>query len=166
MAKTDKDADREAEINQAKMRTRGPAKPLKSLRLVAMVASPPNQQRADVAVVGMGLADSRQKAQALILAGPVWRATARSTRQGRSTAPHRLRLRGEPIPFVSRGGLKLAKALEVFDVDPTDRVAVDVELHRRVHDCLLQAGAARVHCVDVGCATGLESRFGRTGSGS
>ena len=62
-----------------------------------------------------------------------------------------LRLRGEPMPYVSRGGLKLAHALDVFQVDPTGAVAVDIGASTGgFTDCLLQRGAARVYCIDVG----------------
>ena len=105
-----------------------------------------------MALVDAGLAESRQKAQALILAGQVLEGDKPVNKAGQTvTAPQTLRLRGEPMPFVSRGGLKLAKALEVFDINVADRVAVDVGASTGgFTDCLLQNGAARVHCVDVG----------------
>jgi 23S rRNA (cytidine1920-2'-O)/16S rRNA (cytidine1409-2'-O)-methyltransferase len=60
-------------------------------------------------------------------------------------------MRGEPMPYVSRGGLKLAHALDVFGVDPTGAVAVDVGASTGgFTDCLLQRGASRVYCIDVG----------------
>jgi 23S rRNA (cytidine1920-2'-O)/16S rRNA (cytidine1409-2'-O)-methyltransferase len=62
-----------------------------------------------------------------------------------------LRLRGEPMPYVSRGGLKLAHALDAFQVDVTGAVAVDIGASTGgFTDCLLQRGATRVYCVDVG----------------
>ena len=62
-----------------------------------------------------------------------------------------LRLRSAPMPFVSRGGIKLAHALEAFGVDPRGLVALDIGASTGgFTDCLLQRGAARVYCVDVG----------------
>ena len=62
-----------------------------------------------------------------------------------------LRLRGEPMPYVSRGGLKLAHAIETFKVDVAGAVAVDIGASTGgFTDCLLQRGAARVYCIDVG----------------
>jgi 23S rRNA (cytidine1920-2'-O)/16S rRNA (cytidine1409-2'-O)-methyltransferase len=62
-----------------------------------------------------------------------------------------LRLRSAPMPYVSRGGLKLAHALDTFGVDPRGLVAMDVGASTGgFTDCLLQRGATRVHCVDVG----------------
>jgi 23S rRNA (cytidine1920-2'-O)/16S rRNA (cytidine1409-2'-O)-methyltransferase len=108
--------------------------------------------RADMALVEQGLAPTREKARALILAGQVLDGDRPVDKAGdlvAVTAP--LRLRGEPMPFVSRGGLKLAHALDTFGLDVKGLVAVDVGASTGgFTDCLLQAGAARVYCVDVG----------------
>ena len=108
--------------------------------------------RADLALVEQGLAPSRERARALILAGEVLdgdRPVGKAGELVAAGAP--LRLRNEPMPFVSRGGLKLAHALATFALDVQGRVAVDVGASTGgFTDCLLQAGVARVYCVDVG----------------
>jgi 23S rRNA (cytidine1920-2'-O)/16S rRNA (cytidine1409-2'-O)-methyltransferase len=108
--------------------------------------------RADLALVAQGLASSRERARALILAGEVLAGDRPVDKAGDlipSDAP--LRLRHAPMPYVSRGGLKLAHALATFGIEVTGRVALDVGASTGgFTDCLLQAGAARVYCVDVG----------------
>lgn len=108
--------------------------------------------RADLAVVELGLAPSREKARALILAGEVLDGDRPVAKAGELVAADaRLRLRSEPMPYVSRGGLKLAHALTTFGIDPTGRVAVDVGASTGgFTDCLLQRGATAVVAVDVG----------------
>jgi 23S rRNA (cytidine1920-2'-O)/16S rRNA (cytidine1409-2'-O)-methyltransferase len=108
--------------------------------------------RADVALVDQGLAPSREKARALILAGEVLdgdRPVSKAGELVHGDAP--LRLRSSPMPYVSRGGLKLAHALASFGLDVAGRVALDLGASTGgFTDCLLQAGAARVHALDVG----------------
>jgi 23S rRNA (cytidine1920-2'-O)/16S rRNA (cytidine1409-2'-O)-methyltransferase len=108
--------------------------------------------RADLALVEQGLAPSREKARALILAGEVLVGDRPVAKAGDLVdAAAALRLRSEPMPYVSRGGLKLAHALATFAIDPRGLVAVDVGASTGgFTDCLLQAGAARVYCIDVG----------------
>lgn len=115
-------------------------------------ASPKGRLRADLAVVEQGLAPSRERARALILAGEVLDGDRPVSKAGELVAADAsLRLRNEPMPFVSRGGLKLAHALATFAIDVRGVVAVDVGASTGgFTDCLLQAGAARVYCVDVG----------------
>jgi 23S rRNA (cytidine1920-2'-O)/16S rRNA (cytidine1409-2'-O)-methyltransferase len=112
----------------------------------------PTKVRADLALVDQGLCPSREKARALILAGEVLDGDRPVTKAGElvaSTAP--LRLRSEPMPYVSRGGLKLAHALTTFGLDVTGRVALDIGASTGgFSDCLLQAGAARIYAIDVG----------------
>jgi 23S rRNA (cytidine1920-2'-O)/16S rRNA (cytidine1409-2'-O)-methyltransferase len=112
----------------------------------------PARVRADLAVVAQGLAPTRERARALILAGEVLDGDRPLAKAGDLVAETAaLRLRSEPMPFVSRGGLKLAHALATFAVDPRGLVAVDVGASTGgFTDCLLQAGAARVYCIDVG----------------
>lgn len=107
--------------------------------------------RADDAVVDQGLA-TREKAQALILAGQVlWHDKPVQKPGELLPASAVLRLRNEPLPYVSRGGLKLAHGLDVFGVDVAGLVALDIGASTGgFTDCLLQRGAARVYCVDVG----------------
>jgi len=108
--------------------------------------------RADLALVDQGLAPSRERARALILAGEVLAGDQPIDKAGELVDPTSpLRLRNAPMPYVSRGGLKLAHALATFALDVTGLVAVDIGASTGgFTDCLLQAGAARVFCVDVG----------------
>jgi 23S rRNA (cytidine1920-2'-O)/16S rRNA (cytidine1409-2'-O)-methyltransferase len=112
----------------------------------------PGKLRADVAVFEQGLAPSRERARALILAGQILCGDKPVEKAGEVLpAGAILRMRGDPMPYVSRGGLKLAHALDVFKVDVTGAVAVDIGASTGgFTDCLLQRGAARVYCVDVG----------------
>jgi 23S rRNA (cytidine1920-2'-O)/16S rRNA (cytidine1409-2'-O)-methyltransferase len=112
----------------------------------------PGKVRADVAVFEQGLAPSRERARALILAGQILCGDKPVAKAGDSVpVGAALRLRGEPMPYVSRGGLKLAHALDVFRVDAAGAVAVDIGASTGgFTDCLLQRGAGRVYCVDVG----------------
>ena len=108
--------------------------------------------RADQALVDRGLAESRTRAQALILAGRVFSGTARIAKPGdalRDDQP--LEVRGEPHPWVSRGGVKLAHALAHFALDPAGRICLDVGASTGgFTHVLLTHGAARVYAVDVG----------------
>jgi 23S rRNA (cytidine1920-2'-O)/16S rRNA (cytidine1409-2'-O)-methyltransferase len=108
--------------------------------------------RADLVVVEQGLAASREKARALILAGEVLAGDRPVEKAGELVdAGEELRLRSAPMPYVSRGGVKLAHALDTFGVDPAGVVALDVGASTGgFTDCLLQRGAVRVHDVDVG----------------
>jgi 23S rRNA (cytidine1920-2'-O)/16S rRNA (cytidine1409-2'-O)-methyltransferase len=108
--------------------------------------------RADLALVAQGLAPTREKARALILAGQVLDGDRPVDKAGDLVGAQAvLRLRGEPMPFVSRGGLKLAHALATFGIEVKDLVAVDVGASTGgFTDCLLQRGARRVYCIDVG----------------
>lgn len=110
------------------------------------------KERLDVLVVERGLAESRTRAQALILAGQVVVDDQRVDKPGtRVSVEAELRLKGEVMPFVSRGGLKLEAALERFDVDVKGAVCADIGASTGgFTDCLLQRGAARVHAIDVG----------------
>ncbi len=112
----------------------------------------PKRIRADLALVEQGLAPSREKARALILAGEVLAGDRPIDKAGDLVdGGGELRLRSAPMPYVSRGGLKLAHALDVFGIDPRGRVALDVGASTGgFTDCLLQRGVARVYCVDVG----------------
>jgi len=109
------------------------------------------RERADVLVVERGLADSRAKAQRLILAGQVFSGERRIEKSGElvpSTAP--LELRGAER-FVSRGGDKLDGALEALGVDVRDASCADIGASTGgFTDCLLQRGARRVFAIDVG----------------
>jgi 23S rRNA (cytidine1920-2'-O)/16S rRNA (cytidine1409-2'-O)-methyltransferase len=110
------------------------------------------KQRADVALVERGLAESRTRAQALIMAGLVYSGEARINKPGETIAEGRpLELRGQDHPWVSRGGVKLAHGLAHFGFDAAGRVALDVGASTGgFTDVLLHHGAARVFAVDVG----------------
>lgn len=108
--------------------------------------------RADVALVERGLAESRTRAQALILAGLVFSGEQRVNKAGDAVASDApLEVRGQDHPWVSRGGLKLDHALDAFSLDMTGLVALDVGASTGgFTDVLLSRGAARVYAVDVG----------------
>jgi 23S rRNA (cytidine1920-2'-O)/16S rRNA (cytidine1409-2'-O)-methyltransferase len=108
--------------------------------------------RIDSLLVERGLADSRVKAQALILAGQVLVNNLKIEKCGARVDAHAaVRLLGEPFKYVSRGGLKLEDALEHFRIDPDGKICLDVGASTGgFTDCLLQSGAARVIAVDVG----------------
>lgn len=108
--------------------------------------------RLDQALVAAGLAPSRARAQALIAAGAVTLDGAPVTRpSARVAAGARLELTGDPCPWVSRAGLKLAHALSVFGLDPGGAVALDLGASTGgFTHVLLDAGAAEVWAVDVG----------------
>lgn len=109
-------------------------------------------ERLDKLLVQRGLTPSREKAQALILAGCVsvdGRPMTQSGHKVREDA--QIEIRGQDHPYVSRGGLKLAHALDAFGLDVTGLVAMDVGASTGgFTDCLLQRGARRVYAVDVG----------------
>lgn len=108
--------------------------------------------RADQALVDRGLAESRARAQAYILAGKVYSATRRIDKPGQTLpddAP--LELRGADHPWVSRGGLKLDHGLRHFGLSPAGLVCLDIGASTGgFTDVLLTNGATRVHAVDVG----------------
>lgn len=113
------------------------------------------RQRLDQLLVERGLADSRARAQALILAGKVRvgdGGSARSDRKAGDLVQADVSLEvAEPPPYVSRGGFKLAAALDAFGIDPAGLVCLDVGASTGgFTDVLLQRGAVRVHAVDVG----------------
>ncbi|HEY2843195.1 MAG TPA: TlyA family RNA methyltransferase [Bryobacteraceae bacterium] len=107
--------------------------------------------RLDQLLVERSLADSREKARALILAGDVLIDGQKSDKPGRSVAADSQVQVTARLPYVSRGGLKLAAALDHFAIDPAGRVCLDVGSSTGgFTDCLLQRGAARVWAIDVG----------------
>jgi 23S rRNA (cytidine1920-2'-O)/16S rRNA (cytidine1409-2'-O)-methyltransferase len=110
------------------------------------------KQRADQLLVDRGLAESRAKGQALILAGLVFSGERRIDKAGQALAADApLEVRGREHPWVSRGGVKLAHALDHFGWDMAGAVALDVGSSTGgFTDVLLQRGAARVFAVDVG----------------
>jgi 23S rRNA (cytidine1920-2'-O)/16S rRNA (cytidine1409-2'-O)-methyltransferase len=109
-------------------------------------------RRLDLALVERGLAPSRERAQALILAGRVEVDGRRADKAGQAVAEEAAITVGQPPhPFVSRGGVKLAAALDHFGLDPAGFLCLDVGASTGgFTDCLLQRSAARVYAVDVG----------------
>ena len=110
------------------------------------------KQRLDLLLVERGLAESRAKAQALIMAGLVFSGEARLDKPGSTLgADAPLEVRGSPHPWVSRGGVKLAHGLDHFRIDPAGMAALDVGASTGgFTDVLLTRGARRVFAVDVG----------------
>lgn len=108
--------------------------------------------RADQLLLARGLAESRARAQALILAGKVLSGTRRVEKSGQLLADDApLALRGEDHPWVSRGGVKLAHALDHFGLSPSGRIGLDIGASTGgFTEVLLARGATRVHAVDVG----------------
>jgi 23S rRNA (cytidine1920-2'-O)/16S rRNA (cytidine1409-2'-O)-methyltransferase len=107
--------------------------------------------RLDHALVERGLADTRSRAKALIMAGDVLVNDQKETRAGRNVAETDVVALKEKPRFVSRGGEKLDKALDVFAIDVTGVIAADLGSSTGgFTDCLLQRGASRVYAVDVG----------------
>lgn len=113
-----------------------------------------NKERLDVALVRRGLAPSRERARALIMAGQVYVENSRVDKPGTSiplAANCRLADRSPEQKYVSRGGLKLEKALGTFHLNPAGLVAIDIGASTGgFTQCLLEYGATRVYAVDVG----------------
>jgi len=111
-----------------------------------------SRERLDKLLVDRGLVQSRERARALIMAGQVVVNDHLADKAGTQvSADADIRLKGEDIPFVSRGGLKLARALDEFGLDVAEMVAIDVGASTGgFTDCLLQRGARKVYAVDVG----------------
>lgn len=108
--------------------------------------------RLDKAVFERGLAESREKAQALIMSGSVYVDGQKALKSGTPvTEQNKIEVRGAALRYVSRGGLKLEKALKVFDVRPEGMTVLDIGASTGgFTDCLLQNGAAHVFSIDVG----------------
>jgi len=108
------------------------------------------RERADKLVAGRGLAPSREKAQALIMAGSVTSAGRPVRKPGELLDPQAPLEIARPLPFAGRGGLKLEEALERFSLDVRGLVALDIGASTGGFvDCLLQRGASKVYAVDV-----------------
>lgn len=111
-----------------------------------------NKKRLDVLLTEQGYADTRSKAQAIIMAGLVYVDGQKADKPGTSFEDTvSIEVRGHSCPYVSRGGLKLEKALRDFGVDPTGYVCSDSGASTGgFTDCLLQQGAKKVFAIDVG----------------
>ena len=111
-----------------------------------------HKERLDVLLVSLGLAESRAKAQATIMAGEVYVNGQKVDKSGMEVdITANVEVRGSACPYVSRGGLKLEKALKNFGVDPTGYVCSDSGASTGgFTDCLLQQGASKVFAIEVG----------------
>lgn len=111
------------------------------------------KERLDVILVSRGYAQSREKAKAVIMAGCVFVDGQREDKAGSTFDADKIRLevRDTGLRYVSRGGLKLEKALSVFPIELSDRICMDIGASTGgFTDCMLQNGAARVYAIDVG----------------
>lgn len=108
--------------------------------------------RLDVALVEQGFAESREKAKALIMAGIVFVNNQKSDKAGNTVKPDDvIEVRGETLKYVSRGGLKLEKAVNVFDFTLKNKICADIGASTGgFTDCMLQNGASKVYAIDVG----------------
>lgn len=111
-----------------------------------------NKQRLDTLLVERGLFPSREQARSAIMAGEVLVDEVKIDKAGAAVKPEcNIRLLGQRLPYVSRGGLKLAKAIESFSLDLQNKVILDIGASTGGFiDCALQNGAAKVYGVDVG----------------
>jgi len=111
-----------------------------------------NKLRLDVLLVQKGMVESREKAKALIMAGKVFQENMRLDKPGMPVNDDlNIIIKGELHPYVSRGGLKLAKAIDVFQMDLKGKVIADIGASTGgFTDCALQNGAKKVYAIDVG----------------
>lgn len=111
------------------------------------------KERLDVILVRQGYAPSREKAKALLMAGSVFVDNQREDKAGAQFDESKIKIevKGRPIPYVSRGGLKLERALQEFPITLTDSVCMDIGASTGgFTDCMLQNGAGKVYAIDVG----------------
>ena len=111
-----------------------------------------NKERLDLLLFNRGFAESREKAKALIMSGKVYVDNQKADKVGTLyKEDSKIEVRKDEIEFVSRGGLKLNKAILSFDIDLKDKVAMDIGASTGgFTDCMLQNGAKKVYSVDVG----------------
>ena len=110
------------------------------------------KQRLDVELVSRGIIQSRERAKAEIMAGKVYVNGQKADKAGELVTPEdNIEFRGEQLKYVSRGGLKLEKAMEIYGFNLEGKVCMDVGASTGgFTDCMLQSGASRVYSVDVG----------------
>ncbi len=108
--------------------------------------------RLDILLTERGLAPSRERAKALIMAGTVYVGGVKAEKAGDSVpSDAEIEVRGDAIPYVSRGGLKLQKAIEAHQLDLADSVCIDIGASTGgFSDCMLQHGAKKVYRVPTG----------------
>jgi 23S rRNA (cytidine1920-2'-O)/16S rRNA (cytidine1409-2'-O)-methyltransferase len=110
------------------------------------------KERVDVLLVNRGLCETREKAKRSVMAGLVFSGTTRMDKPGEKIeADAPLHVKGDVIPYVGRGGLKLEKALKVFSFDVKDKIGMDIGASTGgFTDCALQNGATYIYAIDVG----------------
>ena len=110
------------------------------------------KKRLDILVYEKGFAESREKAKAIIMAGQVYVDNQKADKCGTSYEENvNLEVRGSVLKYVSRGGLKLEKAIQNFDFDLNDKITMDIGASTGgFTDCMLQNGAKKVYSIDVG----------------
>ncbi|MCI8652575.1 MAG: TlyA family RNA methyltransferase [Angelakisella sp.] len=110
------------------------------------------KERLDAAVVARGLVSGRDRAKGIIMAGQVYVDGQKADKPGQQVDEHsRIEIRGEQLPFVSRGGLKLEKAMETFGLSLAGMICADIGASTGgFTDCMLQKGAEKVYAIDVG----------------
>lgn len=110
------------------------------------------KKRLDTAVFELGLCESRSKASALIMSGSVYVNGQKETKAGCTVKPtDKIELKGKQMPYVSRGGYKLEKAMKSFPITLADCICMDIGASTGgFTDCMLQNGAKKVYSIDVG----------------
>ena len=110
------------------------------------------KERLDTLLADMGFANSRERARSIIMAGVVYVDNQKLDKPGTKVSVNaNIEVKGNPIPYVSRGGLKLEKALNEFEIDLTGLVTIDIGASTGgFTDCMLQKGAVKVFAIDVG----------------
>ena len=110
------------------------------------------KKRLDCLLFDMGLAESREKAKTLIMMGQVYVDNQKSDKPGTPVSEDaKIEVRGGGLPYVSRGGLKLEKAMHTFDISLKDKICMDIGASTGgFTDCMLQNGAKKVYSIDVG----------------
>lgn len=110
------------------------------------------KERLDVLLVNRGLAESREKAKAIIMSGIVYVDNVKEDKAGQTFDENsQIEVRGNTLKYVSRGGLKLEKAMDTFDLELSGKITMDVGSSTGgFTDCMLQNGAVKVYSVDVG----------------
>ncbi len=111
------------------------------------------KERLDILLVEQGLAPSREKAKALIMSGIVYVDNCKEDKAGTTFDPAKVKIevRGQTLRYVSRGGLKLEKAMQVFPISLEGKVCMDIGSSTGgFTDCMLQNGASQVYSIDVG----------------
>ena len=108
--------------------------------------------RLDVALVEQGFAESREKAKAIIMSGIVFVNNQKSDKAGNTVKPDDIiEVRGKTLKYVSRGGLKLEKAMQVFPITLENKICADIGASTGgFTDCMLQNGAVKIYAIDVG----------------